>query len=75
MARKHHTAEQIISMGQFVEACIEQITVQADRLEIKIKVGDLSALLSDVAKVKIDFTESPYAASLSRPKRSRMRVA
>ncbi|MCE7887404.1 MAG: recombinase family protein [Alphaproteobacteria bacterium PRO2] len=45
-----------VSMDQFVKACIEQITVQTDKLEIKIKTDGLSSLLSDAAKVKINST-------------------
>lgn len=56
-----------ISMGQFVEACIEQITVQADRLEIKIRVDALSALLAGVAKMKIDSADGKSIASLLVP--------
>lgn len=45
-----------VSMDQFVRTCIEQVTVQPDRLEIKIRADVLSAILSDAAKVKINCT-------------------
>ncbi len=45
-----------VSMDQFVRACIEQVTVQTDKLEIKIKTDGLFSLLSNAAKVKINST-------------------
>ncbi len=53
-----------ISMDEFVRSCIEQVIVQADRLEIKIRVDALSALLAGVAKMKIDSADGKSTASL-----------
>ncbi len=54
-------------MDQFVGLCIERITVEADRLEIKIKVDALSVLLSDAASMKIEFSGDKSTASLLVP--------
>jgi hypothetical protein len=56
-----------ISMDQFARSCIEQITLQADRLEIMIKVDALSALLLDTARIKINSADDKSTATLLIP--------
>jgi site-specific DNA recombinase len=53
-----------VSVSQIVESCIEKITIKPETLEINLNVNTLSALLSDISKMKINSSNTESSVTL-----------